>query len=708
MPRNYAGQTLKGRPFKPEDDLKGADFTGSTLLGVNFGSLDLTDAIFVDTDIRGSTFINSILQGANFTGAKAGLPQSWALFQFFVALFLSIVLNFIAIFINGNFLNFLFKSQLVQGYSISPGKLGIMMIYITLIIIFNKGINFEALTRILIAIILALLVSMALSASSGITMMNLVAALIPVAFFCLPMIGVSIAIAFTDVVMGEIAVMLVGIMTVIVVIITDANIISPGTAIISPAAVFLSSYVGWQACKGNEKFSLIQHFGIILGSFGGTSFCGANLAAANFTGATLKSVNFSHSQKKQTILTNTCWSKAKRLDRAITGDSILSDAAVRDLLITGRGYKKHYIGANLEGANLNGANLESADLKRANLSHATLQQANLKDTNLAETLATGADFTKAYLTGACLESWNIDHTTILDNVDCQFVFLLQTPNTFGNRERRPHDPNKVFAQGDFEKLYCKIMTTVQILLRDGINQKAFAAAFQKLMEENPDLTPDSILGIEKKDPDVLVTFQVSKTTDKGEFERQFDKAYQPQLAAQTNAALLAAEQRHNQDLKEIALNLPQLLSNLTIVTGDRYTMTDNKNQGITAGDGIFINTGNQTLSNSLINLSGTVTNALNRLSETDHTQAELKSLLTQLQTTIETSPDLADLDKTDALEQVSVLATLGSNSQQPEKETLGRKAIKILKGTAAMLPSTATLVKAVSELIPAITQLLGL
>jgi uncharacterized protein YjbI with pentapeptide repeats len=57
MPRNYAGQTLKGRPFKPEDDLKGADFTGSTLLGVNFGSLDLTDAIFVDTDIRGSTLV---------------------------------------------------------------------------------------------------------------------------------------------------------------------------------------------------------------------------------------------------------------------------------------------------------------------------------------------------------------------------------------------------------------------------------------------------------------------------------------------------------------------------------------------------------------------------------------------------------------------------------------------------------------------------
>jgi hypothetical protein len=135
-------------------------------------------------------------------------------------------------------------------------------------------------------------------------------------------------------------------------------------------------------------------------------------------------------------------------------------------------------------------------------------------------------------------------------------------------------------------------------------------------------------------------------------------------------------------------------------------MTDNKNQGITAGDGSFINTG--TLSNSLVNLSGNVSNALNRLADNEPNQAQLKSLLAQLQTAIETTPDLPDPDKADALEQVGVLATLGSNPQQPDKEGLGRKAIKILKGTIAMLPSTATLFKAISELLPAITKLMEL
>jgi uncharacterized protein YjbI with pentapeptide repeats len=45
MPRDYTGKTLRGRYFKPEDDLKGANFTRATLRGINFNNLDLTDAI---------------------------------------------------------------------------------------------------------------------------------------------------------------------------------------------------------------------------------------------------------------------------------------------------------------------------------------------------------------------------------------------------------------------------------------------------------------------------------------------------------------------------------------------------------------------------------------------------------------------------------------------------------------------------------------
>jgi uncharacterized protein YjbI with pentapeptide repeats len=713
MPRDYTGKTLRGRYFKPEDDLKGANFTRATLRGINFNNLDLTGAIFVEADIRGTHFTNAILQGVDFTRAKAGLQKSWALSQFFVAIVLSIMLNFMAVFVNCSFLNFLFKSQLSQGFTISPGKVAIMMILIAFLMLFRDGVNFESLIKIVLGIIFSMLLAVALAGSSIIAVMGVVAALMPVVFFSLPAIGVAIAITFTDVVMGEVAVMLAGMITVTAVIVIDANFVSPGAFIISPAVVFLSSYMGWQACKGNEKFSLIRSFGIIFGSVGGTSFRGADLTSANFTDATLKSTNFSPSQKKQTTLANTCWLRAKRLDRAITDSSILSDSAVCDLLVTGNGRNKSYIGANLYSAYLNGANLEGANLEGANLSHATLQQAHLKDTNLTKVLATGADFTDVYLTGACLESWTTDHTTILENIDCQFVFLLKKTNTLGSRERCPHDPNRVFEKGDFEKLHRKIRDTVQLLLRDGINPEAFTTAFQKLMAENPDITCDSILSIERKDADVLITIKVSADSDKAKVEQQFMDPYQASLEALKNAALLESEQRHNQDLKELALkqaenfNISQLLSNFTIIAGDRTIMTDNKNQGITAGDGSFINTGPQTLSNSLINLSGNVSDALNRLADSDPSQAKLKFLLAQLITAIETDPDLPAPDKNDALEQVGILATLGSNLQQPDQSGLGRKAIKILKGTVAMLPSTATLVKAIRELLPAITKLMG-
>ena len=131
---------------------------------------------------------------------------------------------------------------------------------------------------------------------------------------------------------------------------------------------------------------------------------------------------------------------------------------MRQLLITRDGYKQSYVGANLEAANLKGVNL----------------------------------------TAACLEAWNIDSTTILDGVDCQYLFLLEKPDAKGSRERRPHHPDDLFQPGDFEKLYKQMINVVQILLRNGINQEAFAAAFQQPMESNPEISPNAVQGLERK------------------------------------------------------------------------------------------------------------------------------------------------------------------------------------------------------------------
>ncbi len=78
-------------------------------------------------------------------------------------------------------------------------------------------------------------------------------------------------------------------------------------------------------------------------------------------------------------------------------------------------------------------------------------------------------------------------------------------NELGSRERRPHDPERVFQPGDFTKLYQQVINAVEILLRKGANPEAFRQAFQQLMADNPNINPESIKGIAKKGEDVLLT-----------------------------------------------------------------------------------------------------------------------------------------------------------------------------------------------------------
>jgi hypothetical protein len=166
----------------------------------------------------------------------------------------------------------------------------------------------------------------------------------------------------------------------------------------------------------------------------------------------------------------------------------------------------------------------------------------LESANLTETQALATDFTEACFTGACLAAWNIDANTKLDRADCRFVYLLEYPKPrTDDRERRPHHISKCFAPGDFEKLYKKIMTTVQLLLKDGINPEAFTAAFQKLMQEFPDITPESIQAVEKKANDVLLTLKVPEGTAKGKVEQIWDEVYQARLEAQMRAEQLKAK-----------------------------------------------------------------------------------------------------------------------------------------------------------------------
>jgi uncharacterized protein YjbI with pentapeptide repeats len=646
---------------------------------------------------------------------------------------LAIVLNYVSALFTSMLVFFLFQPDLIKDSTISPGLVSVYLIITAFWAIARQG--FTTKTTIIITLAFAAAVAFAgavlgINAGSAAAVAQLEGNVVvrELAFSSPMTIQVAFGIVFAGVISGYFTIVVTIISTVafavavtgvvsfaltliitiavalvftLVAVFSDESLLaSVAAAIIAVLNLLFSIYVARQTSTGNEKFALIRTIGIALNSLGGTNFHNADLTDANFNSAILRSTNFNGA-----ILTRSCWTGAKKLDRARVGNSILSNAKVRELLVTGNGYNKDYEDCNLRGTNLTGATLHKANLKRADLGEATLHKADLREANLTEAQALETDFTEAALTGACLEGWNIDHTTKLDRVDCQYVFLLEKPNELGSYERRPHHPDRVFAKGEFEKLYKKMINVVQILLRDGINQEAFREAFLKLIEEHPDISFDSIQSIEKKGSDVLVTLEVDESADKAKIEQDFLKPYEErvkQLEAENEQLKLRSA-----DLKDIAIALANKPTQITQLVGDGKV--NDQSQNFNVG-------GNFNATNSVVGLreiSGNVTNAINQLSNAPAGEANLKELLLQLQAVLENADEavLPETDKADALEEVKLLAEAAQKPDE-EKKTIASKAMRslqrIVNAIPAAVPMATTLVTEFNKLVPAIATLLGL
>ncbi len=457
------------------------------------------------------------------------------------------------------------------------------------------------------------------------------------------------------------------------------------------AIISLGSYLDWRSKKGTSRDSWIRNLDLAFVT--GTTFDGANLTDADFTQANLKRTSF-----KKAILIRTRWHKIKNLDWTKVDDYfILTETYtyIRKLLIGGNGVRKSYERANLSGINLAGVNLNQANLKLADLAEATLENANLERANLTEVNFIGTNLSGARMTGACLEGWNIDGNTKLDNVDCQYIFLREKEDKRGTRERRPHDLDREFEPGEFEQLYRKVTHTVKILIRHGINKEAFNLAFQKVMEENEGITYESLQGVEKKGDDVLITLEVSEKTDKGKVERKFKEVYEVKLEAEIEkqTALLKAEQRHSENLREIAMAL--ITSNpsgnpmfniinepkgeIEAMSGEsiKYNLEGNKNVAIQEGG---TNYGQQ---------------IQNNYKEGEKlTQEEVVQLLAQIKTKVQES-GLSKEEQDSALMRLN-LVTEDAQAKKPDKQLIASN-LKQVTATLAEVSKTTEAGKKVWE-----------
>ncbi|NES07382.1 MAG: CHAT domain-containing protein, partial [Okeania sp. SIO2F4] len=305
---------------------------------------------------------------------------------------------------------------------------------------------------------------------------------------------------------------------------------------LSLTLILITKQIAKKILHEDENNLFILKFAVAIGTLGGTCFKNANLTDADFSHAILKSTNFRFANA-----TRTFWRQTKYLKFARVEATILEDIKVRDLLITGWGKEQEFIGANLRGANLISADLSNANLKLADLGEASLQAANLNNANLTEALAIGTNFTTAQMSGTCLEGWNIDHTTILDNIESKYIYLLEKPKPeTDDRERRPS--SGYFQEGDFTKLFQEVLNTVDLIFRNGVDAKAFMSSFQQVQVENQGI-PMKIQGMENKgDGVVVIRIDVPPETKKEKIHQDFMEIYEQNVRV--------IEEKYQKELQE--------------------------------------------------------------------------------------------------------------------------------------------------------------
>jgi uncharacterized protein YjbI with pentapeptide repeats len=341
----------------------------------------------------------------------------------------------------------------------------------------------------------------------------------------------------------------------------------------------------------------------------GINLSGANLSGANLSKAFLDGANFHEA----------CLAEADLSGADLTGAN-LREAFLNGANFTGANlnradlWKAFLSSANLSSANLSSANLSGADLQRAQLNGADLSradlvetvlieanliEANLRSADLSNACLWGANLSKVFLktsqllgsnltstilTGACIQDWNINNATRLNNITCEYFYWKgeqqYREQKFLLSDRRPSDPNSIFAPGEFAKLFQKALETVDLIFVDGIDWKAFFQSFQELRSQYDDETL-SIQAIEKKSGGAFVIrLEVLLGADKGRIERLSKELYE------RDRLLLETQYQYKLQAKDEQITIYQEWLNSerqrsTDLTGIVKTMADKETEKVT-------------------------------------------------------------------------------------------------------------------------------
>ncbi len=212
----------------------------------------------------------------------------------------------------------------------------------------------------------------------------------------------------------------------------------------------------------------------------GSDLSCANLTSSEFLFSDLRNVNFCQSNLELAKLSEADLSFANlRSANLVKADLISSKLHHADLSYSNLRQASLQC-ADFAQADLISSILEGADLGSANLSWANLSSANLQGANLIAVSALGTIFKNALLTGACIADWQIGSSTILQEVECKYIFRAINSRGIFTERRPSNNPEEFFKEGEFNQLFQVSQDTVELILRREVNWSAFASSFGEI------------------------------------------------------------------------------------------------------------------------------------------------------------------------------------------------------------------------------------
>jgi uncharacterized protein YjbI with pentapeptide repeats len=568
MSLNFAGQNLCGRSFQGQD-LSGANFSRANLQGADFTAATLTDADFSDANLQGANFTQAMLQRSQFMHTKTGLRRIHRIGLSVICL-LAAGLAGLGAGLAGSWLsnlllsdNSLFKfgaTITTNFHSPAAGVLALVVLVVAFTAMMSQGLKSAAQIGLVTAIGAGVMTTTISAFKAGVgnssgevgaavggsAAVAVILAVVPVLLIALS--ATLLESFITPALMAGVGVIVsvkVGTFSKV----ADAVLISTGVGGI--VFMLLGLYVARCVLTEKNGYGIIKRLAVAIAASRGTRFQAADLTDANFSYATFKYADF-----RRAIGTRALWHRAKDLDWARVEGTILTNSAVCTLLISGNGVGKSYAGADLTGANLIGAELNHTNLSTADLSHATLQGASLEWANLSQVQAIRADFTHTKMTGVCgLGTWNIDSSTILEEVECRWVYLLEQPKPgTDDRERRPSSGE--FSPGEFTSLFRQVIDTIDLIFRNGIDWRAFTQSFQQVQVEH-ETAQLEIQSIENKGNGIVVVkVRTQSEVNKGSIHSRFMECYQDAIALMHyQSGVLHQHQQEIQSMRDVVNRL---------------------------------------------------------------------------------------------------------------------------------------------------------